>query len=264
MTREEFLEKAVQKYKVIDYKSDDSEHDFLLKNINKDCVVEDITKIEKFVDEFSRLGLFEKSTDKYDKVYKFTGIGKFKSEYWEDVKIWVIKVADMMNTSHKEINFFMSEKGNFYTEKHEKIADNTDDFLEYFLNVPCNYHEPPSEYTYQMLREAGWYEGRRIDISELIADCERDGVFLTDKQKEFISEFRNIHVGEVSIEVEKDNGCYEPHHFYGDFPADTVSVGYYKTVLRIYLSSDGRLFHFMGKPLGLDAMEAFHIMLNDW
>lgn len=157
----------------------------------------------------------------------------------------------------------MSEAGDFYNEKHEKIADNVDDFLEYFLDVSCNYHESPSERTYQMLRDAGWYEGRRIDISELITECEKDNVFLTDKQKEFISKFGNINVGEVSIEIEKDNSCYEPHHFSGHFSADTVSVGYYKTVSRIYLSNDGRLYDDMGEPFGLDAMEAFHIMLSD-
>lgn len=264
MTREEFLEKAMQKYKVINYTDNFDIHNFLLKNINKDCVVEDITKIEKFLNEFSRFGLYEKIKDKYDKVYKFIGIfGNSKGEYLEDFKTWGVKVAYMMNTSNKKINFFMSATGEFYTENHEKISGNTNDFLEYFLNVPCDYHESPSEHTYQMLRETGWYEGRRIDISQLITDCEKDGVFLTNKQKDFISEFGDINVGEISIEIEKYNGCYESHHFYGDFSADTVSVGYYKTVLRIYLSSDGRLFNFMGKPYGLDAMEAFHIMLRE-
>lgn len=262
MTRAEFLEKAVQKYEIIILNYNGSYHDLILKILNKEnCAFKDISKISNFLDEFSLIRLISDGTMKNDKISKniLCGLGS----YWEDIKTGVAKIAYIANTSSKKMNFYMSETGDFYNENHEKIADNTDDFLEYFLNVPYNYHEPPSEYTYQMLKKAGWYEGRRIDISELITDCEKDGVFLTNKQKEFISEFGNIHVGEVSIEIEKDNGCYEPNYFSGHFSADTVSVGYYKTVLRIYLSSDGRLYDDIGEPFGLDAMEAFHIMLND-
>lgn len=263
MTRAEFLEKAKKKYEVFILKYNGSYHDFILKMLNKEnCAVKDISKIGNFLDEFSLVRLIADGTVKNDKISKNICL-RGSGSYWEDIKVGVVKVAWIRNTSKKAISFYMSETGKFYTENHEKIANNTDEFLKYFLDVPCNYHEPPSKYTYQMLREAGWYEGRRIDISQLIIDCEKDGVFLTDKQKEFISEFGNINVGEVSIEIDKDNGCYEPNYFSGHFSADTISVGYYKTVSRIYLSIDGRLYDDIGEPFGLDAMEAFHIMLNN-
>lgn len=258
MTRTEFLKKAEQKCKVIILSHRDSDNGLLKEN----CIIKDVTIINKFLNEFSFIRLIQDTTRKNDKISKNIFLNSSGS-YWEDIGTEAVKIAHMCNISHKNINFYMSVSGLFYTEKHEKIADSTDEFLEYFLNVPCDYHEPPSERTYKLLRDAGWYEGRKIDISGLVKECEKDGVFLTDKQKEFISEFGNINAGKVSVETEKDNGCYEPHYFSGLFSADTISVGYYKTVLRIYLSGDGRLYDDMGEPFGLDAMEAFHIMLND-
>ncbi|MDE7138670.1 MAG: SUKH-3 domain-containing protein, partial [Ruminococcus sp.] len=45
---------------------------------------------------------------------------------------------------------------------------------------------------YKKLQKAGWYEGRKIDISELVKECEKAGVYLTEPQKRFIEEFGGL------------------------------------------------------------------------
>ena len=77
----------------------------------------------------------------------------------------------MYNNSYTQISFFMSETGVFYDEDHNMVADDIDHFLEYFLEVPCDSHEQPDARTYQILRDAGWYEGRKTDIDGIIANC---------------------------------------------------------------------------------------------
>ncbi|MCM1316224.1 MAG: SUKH-3 domain-containing protein [Prevotella sp.] len=86
----------------------------------------------------------------------------------------------------------MLEDGSFYNRDKKKIAENTADFLDYITTVEYDYHAPISENTYRRLKEAGWYEGRKIDISGLVEECEKDGVFLTEPQKRFIEEFGGL------------------------------------------------------------------------
>jgi len=86
----------------------------------------------------------------------------------------------------------MLEDGSFCNGKHKKIADNTEDFLDYITTVEYDYHAPISEHTYYWLKKAGWYEGRKIDISGLVKECEKDDVFLTEPQKRFLEEFGGL------------------------------------------------------------------------
>ena len=86
----------------------------------------------------------------------------------------------------------MSENSLFFNENYEKITDNTEDFLEYLLTVKCEYHEPVSAETLKILSDAGWYSERNIDISELVTQCEEDGIFLSESQRKVISEFGDI------------------------------------------------------------------------
>ncbi|MDE6539520.1 MAG: SUKH-3 domain-containing protein [Ruminococcus sp.] len=121
--------------------------------------------------------------------------------YWKDLKQIAFNIGDFENSSGDIERFYMLEDGSFYNYDRKKIADNTPDFLDYITTVEYDYHAPISENTYRRLKEAGWYEGRKIDISGLVKECEKDGVFLTEPQKRFIEEFGGL-------EGSREDMCY--------------------------------------------------------
>ena len=55
-----------------------------------------------------------------------------------------------------------------------------------------------SEKTYKVLKEAGWYPGRKIDITETVKYLEDKGFEVLDSAKKFMEEF-----GELNLKVER-------------------------------------------------------------
>ena len=265
MTREEFIKKAEQKYLVRYYDLDHADRNQIIQNNNNGAVIKDVDSVAKiidFIDEFSMTYLRFYDYEKIEYVIKKICIDSLKCEFWDDVDEIVIRVATMWNSSKKRIDFYMSETGVFYDETHKKIADDNDSFLDFLIDVQCDRHERPDERTYRLLKEAGWYEGRREDITDIVAGCHQDGVELTEIQKELISEFIGIRTEKFMI-----FDMYSYKHFsYNElnniFKADSVYIGIYNSELQLYLSTDGRIFDETGMPWGLDAMEAIHIMLQ--
>lgn len=108
------------------------------------------------------------------------------------------KIGSMM-CIHYDFNIYMSESGRFYLDNEMIIAENPDDFLikalEYDYDVPIVIDER----IFEVLGKAGWYKGRKIDMTELEKECADLEIFLTPKQKEFYEEFGRL---------EWDNGRY--------------------------------------------------------
>lgn len=48
--------------------------------------------------------------------------------------------------------------------------------------------------TVEILKEAGWYEGRKIDIKEIIKFLESKGCYVHEKAKKFIEEFGMLNI----------------------------------------------------------------------
>lgn len=94
-----------------------------------------------------------------------------------------MNVVSVWNSSLVHFNYFMDTNGCFYDDGENFITDNTDEFLEYILDVTYTYHPKPSEYTYKLLKDAGWYEGRKEDITEILEYCKDNGTELTEIQK---------------------------------------------------------------------------------
>ena len=263
MTREEFIKKAEEKGYTLTSdrggkENSDRIYKYGLENANAD-EIDRMKKIIDFSDVFSGLHLFKMTDENKDFEYKC--IVGYLVKFWDDIGESVIDVAKMKNTSHKHIAFFMSETGSFYDEKHKKITDDIDTFLEYFLGLPCDYHEQPDEKTYQALRDGGWYEGRKVDITAVIERCRELGTELTETQKKVLSEFAGIETDKFMLfDAINTSWVFTPHTFNDVFKADTIYVGLFKGMAKTYLATDGRLFHEIGQPYGLDTMEAFHIM----
>ena len=156
-------------------------------------------------------------------------------------------IGSMMCITY-DFDIYMSESGRFYLDNGMVIAENSDDFLikalEYDYDVPVVIDER----IFDVLGEAGWYKGRKIDISELEKDCAELGIFLTPKQKEFYEEFGRFEWDngryfcgfyDNYIKSSKEERCNLStlHEKWGD---KIILIGSYD-IMRYWLSEDGRL-----------------------
>ena len=202
----------------------------------------------------------------------------------------VIRVAYVKNASGIIQHIFMSQQGHFYSQDGLLIADGEDDLLQYLLTVEFDYHAAISELTYKLLKEAGWYEGRRKKIDNAIAYYEQSGTPLSASQIAFLEEFGDIKGvdsrGDLFV-THIDPKCYFSHaknkiisyhkRHTLDSPeymspinlvafrenVDMLRVGYIgNLMIPLWLSSDGRLFADQGVQLGRTIMEGWQKILN--
>ncbi|MDM5186269.1 SUKH-3 domain-containing protein [Bacillus sp. DX4.1] len=127
-----------------------------------------------------------------------------------------------------------------------------------------------SNKTIEELKKAGWYEGRKIDISENVKFLEERGFEIFESAKKFMEEF-----GELRINVEKiwpdglviskhttcikevigvlDSSCFGLEKFIDD---KVIPVGsLYNFEIDLYISESGRIFESTGWA-GENALEA--------
>jgi len=63
-----------------------------------------------------------------------------------------------------------------------------------------------SEKAFMRLKDAGWYPGRKIDITKYIYELEEEGFVVFNKAKDFLQEF-----GGLGIKYKKSTGIEEYH-----------------------------------------------------
>ncbi|WP_459500869.1 SUKH-3 domain-containing protein [Bacillus sp. C1] len=122
------------------------------------------------------------------------------------------------------------------------------------------------------LKKAGWYEGRKIDISENVKFLEEKGFEVFESAKKFMEEF-----GELRFNVERvwpdgvtkdiskhttcikevlgvlDSSCFGLEDYIDD---KVIPIGsLYNFELNLFISESGRLFESMGW-IGDNALEA--------
>ncbi|KMQ16995.1 SUKH-3 domain-containing protein [Bacillus mycoides] len=119
-----------------------------------------------------------------------------------------------------------------------------------------------SNKTIEELKKAGWYEGRKIDISENVKFLEERGFEVFESAKKFMEEF-----GELRINVEKirsdgskkiskhttcikevigvlDSSCFGLENFIDD---KVIPIGsLYDFEINLYISESGRIFEATG------------------
>lgn len=160
-------------------------------NFNRQFKKADMDNIIEFFKDYGSFS-FKRTEKKSGDVITFDCSPFQWCVYWKDLKQIAFHIGHFENSSGDIERFYMLEDGSFYNRDRKKIADNTPDFLDYITTVEYDYHAPISENTYRILKKVCWYEGRKIDISGLVRECEKDGVFLTEPQKRFIEEFGGL------------------------------------------------------------------------
>ena len=152
--------------------------------------------------------------------------------------------------------FYMNSDGSILNQDHLLIAENLAGFWRYIIDKEYDFHPDISNEIMDSLRNAGWYKGRKINIDPLLEECMDDDIFPTDIQIAFVQEFGGIegvgldgrqfyfgntreyrcfaNIWEQQCDTEEEWAL----QYYG---ADTLCVGYYDGVTKIWLSPDGQL-----------------------
>ena len=277
MKKEEFLAKIELNETIVTYPLKKEE---IIKKLDKKMIIKKRDILFKFLLKFEIIffhRIEEKSKD--DIMVRIEPLG-FSGRYWENLNIKVLQVGEVLNPAGTIEIFYMSEEGLFYNQDQRLISDNEDNFLNYLLTVEYDYHPIIEDITYSRLRDAGWYEGRRIDISNLVEECAADGVILSQKQIEFIQEFGGIcGVGVnnrefvISDKIKwyyyKKLKEFDPKDRYTFSPVtikygtDTVCVGCCGDgMMPLWITEDGLMVKDDGIQLGRTVMEGFNCLLG--
>lgn len=197
--------------------------------------------------------------------------------YWEDIDSVVFVAIIIKNCSGLIEHLYISERGEFYDEKHNLRARNGDELFDFLLNVEYDFHPIISERTYRMLRNAGWYEGRRINVRSFFEQMKRNGIIMTQAQLDFFAEF-------AGLDFDFDDEPYDWHiHSLEDIIKHTQKemVYYYIKELRrsgevigenlieaghtqsgiFFISADGKLIQ--DNLLGRTTMEGINHLANN-
>ncbi len=197
------------------------------------------------------------------------------AEFWSDINKTVFYNGYVAGLAGIIKTIYISSDGKFYNHKHELIAENEEDFFDFLLTVEYDFHPIIKESVYNVLREAGWYKGRCVDITTLCNELNRWNIILSNEQLDFIKEFSGITVNldsercwflspeEILKNIamhksENDIGSYEfKHSEHLIRVVDTMDFSY-------YIDSKG-ILKVRGIPNGRTTMECInHLVKNSY
>lgn len=212
------------------------------------------------------------------------------TKYWSEfgqkaVFIGTIVNSDCRNTRDDNTieSAYLLNDGCYYNQSKKKIADSIEQLFDYFMRVEYDYHAPVSQKTYDYLKKCGWYEGRKVDISGLLAECEKNGITLTNHQKAFFEEFSGISCRcddgsepdffMYSEGIFEDIDDFDKKWIYDHYDKSAVFVGScYLDEGKIWLTSDGQMLlnNISGllndencvSPIGRTIMNGFNVLLG--
>lgn len=120
----------------------------------------------------------------------FTVNNHFRKEYL--ISDSEINIAQLQCGAQKKNVSFSNECHCFKIDGRHIIAHSTEDLFGYMLSDESILSINILPETFEKLKSFGWYEGRSIDVSNIIEKFEADGTPLSEKQKSFLQEFSGI------------------------------------------------------------------------
>lgn len=183
--------------------------------------------------------------------------------YWEDINMVTVICVTIENCSGTIEHIYISEDGKFYNDDHELIAETENELLDYIASVEYDFHPAISERTYYLLKKAGWYQGRKIDISKCLKILALQNIILTAAQQDFLREFgglyfrfedNNYDIQIYGIEQLAEDG----EVLFEDESIITVGMKMSDT---FGLDPNGVLYE-NGSPLGRTMLESINHLLN--
>lgn len=231
-----------------------------------------------FIDEFYNIHI-TKSIDKNLFQY-FRVCHDYDAYNYSLTKKLIVGVIECYK-NHINILYCEGIKG-FQLENGKIIAHNSEELFHYLLSDASVLPVTILPETSKFLKKAGWYNGRKIDVSPLISYYAKDGTPLTDKQIAFLEEFgkvKGLDQRGHSFEIYIDSKYTRYLKGRKPTPTDLTSynnlnlIAYRESVdllcvgsisnlvIPIWISSDGRLFTDQGKQLGRTVMEGWQDIL---
>lgn len=193
MTRKEFLEQAA--HQAYFNNVEDIRGSKLLDRLRQKCNGANMDFLFNFLYKngfkgsvyFSR---YEKISD--DKLKIDISGNQWKTGFWEDIGQYASQVAVIRNCAFTIEEFYISQDGRFWDGDHKLRFEREEDLFDYLMTIEYDYHPVISEKTYEMLRHFGWYEGRRVDTSELEKELKNHNIILSQIQLDVIREFGGL------------------------------------------------------------------------
>ena len=273
--------------------NDDRSIEQLLRSYEEKIKEQNISTSEKIIELVKEYGNFhidriEKSSG--DRLRFFFMPLLNPAKYWPEFDQYAVFIGTVANSDCRGFSdtgtiesAYMLNDGCYYNQSKRKIADCIEQLFDYFMRAEYDYHAPISSQTYEYLKKSGWYEGRKVDISALLAECEEHSVTLTDRQKAFFEEFSGIFCRcdsgkEPDIFIYSDGifeyiDDYDEKWIHDHYDKNAVCVGScYVDEGKIWLTGDGQMLlnnisgllkdeNFVS-PIGRTIMNGFNVLLG--
>lgn len=192
MTRQDFLKDA-ERYTLYFHPRNEDVESIIREKCGENTDINAIIDFAKWVDNL----VLRRPETNSDDVLEFVVMVYTKSvDFWSDINRTVFYAGYIKGLAGIIKQMYVSTDGRFYDHKHELIAANEEDFLDYLLSVEFDFHPVIKECVYNALRKAGWYEGRCVDVTGFQSELERVNINLSKAQLDFIKEFSGITVEE--------------------------------------------------------------------
>lgn len=127
----------------------------------------------------------------------------------------------------------MSENENFYIlEYNRKIADSIEEFFYRMFSDSLDISLKISEKFFEEMKNAGWYPGRKVDISHFINTLKENNYIIFDSVIKFYSEYYNLHGKNKDFEwkILNENDILE---FYGNYESYLDELSYTPYIQKI-------------------------------
>lgn len=127
----------------------------------------------------------------------------------------------------------MSENETFYIlDYNRKVADSIEDFFYRMFSDSLDISLKISEKFFEEMKNAGWYPGRKVDISHFINTLKENNYIISDSVIKFYSEYYNLHGKNKDFEwkILNENDILE---FYGNYESYLDELSYTPYIQKI-------------------------------
>jgi hypothetical protein len=159
---------------------------------------------------------------------------------------------------------FIDSNSDFYLSNGERVASDSWELFDYVMNHFMVEPIPKEDYT--VLREAGWYPNRRIDVSQFIEQNKRTGYSMHNMAIKFFQEFGQITLynkahNKIDTTINPNYSFATKKSFGSMKLSNPVPVGNFAE-FPIFIEENGEIYLGNQEFIGYTPIQAFHRLLN--
>jgi len=171
----------------------------------------------------------------------------------------------------------MSKNETFYISNYNrKIADNIEEFFYRMFSDSLDLSLEFSEEFFEKMRNAGWYPGRKVDISHFIDTLKENNYIISDSVIKFYREYYNLQEKDFEWKILNENDILE---YYGNYerylrmisnnvyisklsPFPICILESYDDRLEYYITEDEKVVDEYGNLVGNNFLEGMNSILR--